>query len=40
MIYFSTCNLVTPGASNTVHIYTKEYTEQHIETETQNRRQI
>ena len=27
------CNLVTPDGSNTVHIYTKQYTEQHIVTE-------
>jgi len=30
---FFNCNLVTPGGRNTVHIYTKQYTEQHIETE-------
>jgi len=30
---FSTVIWLTSGGSNTVHIYTKQYTEQHIETE-------
>jgi hypothetical protein len=30
---FSTVILVTPGGRNTVHNYTKKYTEQHIVTD-------
>jgi hypothetical protein len=29
MIYLSTAIGMTPGGSGTVHIYTKQYTEQH-----------
>jgi len=33
MIYLLTAVGLTPGSSSTVHIYTKQYAEQHNETE-------
>jgi hypothetical protein len=33
MVYFLTAIGLTPSDSSTVHIYTKQYTEQHNETQ-------